>query len=74
MLVIMPLISEGTHGDLSTATRLTDAANLFTMLFSFYLVRLLLPLRLNRVQLFSLLGKCFIFSVIIFDRGTKYCQ
>lgn len=65
MLVIMPLISEGTHGDLSTATRLTDAANLFTMLFSFYLVRLLLPLRLNRVQLFSLLGSV-LFSVSSF--------
>lgn len=56
MLALMPLISEGTHGDLSTATRLTDAANLFTMLFSFCLVHLLLTLKLNRVQLFSLLG------------------
>lgn len=56
MLVLMPLISEGTHGDLSTATRLTDAANLFTVSFSFCLVRLLLMLKLDEVQLFSLLG------------------
>ena len=56
MLVLMPLISEGAHGDLSTATRLTDAANLFTVSFSFCLVHLLLVLKLDEAQLFSLLG------------------
>lgn len=58
-LGVMPLISEGSHGDLSTAARFTNSASLFPVLFSLCLMSFIVKMTAWKKQytyIFNLIG------------------